>query len=96
MYITKHAQKRLRERLGLNKKSMQRMVERAYDKGKDTEQFQGGMRQYLNNIEKSHKQLHGSKAFIKVYGDFIFLFVNENLITVFHEKHPTHKKRSRK
>ena len=88
MIITRHAQKRLHERLGLQKKSMQRIVNKAYYTGKRLEDFNGGVYQYLYNIEHSNKQLHGDNSTIRVYGDFIYLFAGKYLITVFQLRQP--------
>ena len=88
MTITKHAKKRLRERLGLQKKSMQRIVNKAYYHGKKLEDFNGGVYQYLYNIDRSHKQLHGNNSTIRVYGNFIYLFAGNYLITVFQLRQP--------
>ena len=93
MIITKHAEQRMRERLGLNKKSMQRMVQKVYNNGKRVDDFKGGMYKYLFNIEKSHKSLHGEDSSIRMYGDFIYLFTGQSLITVFRAKKQKHKKK---
>lgn len=42
--ITKHAEQRLKERMGLNKKALQRAAETAYDKGVKHQETTGNLK----------------------------------------------------
>lgn len=77
--VTKHAEVRLIERLGLNKKAVKRATERAFLKGKSFVIFNGSLRRYLDKLYLTHKKADN----IKVFGNFIYLFRGTLLITVF-------------
>lgn len=83
--ITEHAEERLKERLGYTKKSMQRMVQKAYTEGichKDLKY--GNLSKYISNQILKHPA-KGSQ--IRLFGEFVYVFVKEEdeirLITIF-------------
>lgn len=76
--ITKHAEQRLSERNGLNKKSNQRIVERVLLNGISHNQTKGRLNKWVNSLWFYNKQANN----IKLYGDKAYIFVNEKLITV--------------
>lgn len=76
--ITKHAEQRLKERVGLNKKALQRAAETAYDKGIKHQETTGNLNKwvtslYFNNCTANNIRLHNGKAWI---------FAGQKLITV--------------
>lgn len=76
--LTKHGQERLRKRLGLNKKAMERSFQSALEKGKRTSEFKGRFRKYLDAISQEYRTTP------VIYGQNIYIVNKENvLITVF-------------
>jgi len=78
MVITKHAESRIRERLGLKKKAVPRMVATALSKGKSHADHTGGAKRYLNGLFLAHKTANN----LRVYGNFVYVFIGDKLITV--------------
>ena len=77
MEITQHAYDRARERLGLNKKSFKKMVERALISGRKVNTFKGTIKKYLDKLSITYKTSP------VVYGEYILFFVGEKLITTY-------------
>lgn len=76
---TIHSKERLRERSGLNKKSIDRMVEIAYNKGYSHSQTKGRLKKWVDGLFFYDM----SATNIKLYGDKAYLFKkNGTLITV--------------
>ena len=76
--ITKHGSKRVRERLGVNKKSVARTAERALNEGLDHNDLTGVLRKYVDRVYLKEKKANN----IKVYGDKLYVFKDNILITV--------------
>ena len=79
MKVSKHAEDRLRERNGLNKKSCQRIAEKAYNDGIEHNQTKGHLFKWVSNLYLKGMR-KGSE--IKLYGDKAFIFCDDILITV--------------
>ena len=82
--ISNHAFDRMHERLGLNKKAIIRMVEKAYELGLTHSQASGNLYKY---ISQQHNLYRHKGSCIKIYGENVFIFnqqVNKIiLVTVF-------------
>ena len=76
--LTNHAKKRLKERSGLNKRSMYRIAERAYNNGIGYEDTKGEVHRWLKTKCGINRKLNN----VRIYGDKLFLFRGECLITV--------------
>ena len=76
--ITHHAGIRLKQRLGLTKKSHARMAERALLSGCPKKDTKARLRRYLDKLS-DHP---GPGEVFRVYGEFIWLFNADTLITV--------------
>lgn len=76
--ITKHAEKRIKQRLGLGKKAVLRLAERALTQGKTHAEFTGGMKRFLDKVYLSHKTANN----LRVLNYYVFIFCNDTLITV--------------
>lgn len=78
VYITHHAFERIKERCGLNKKAAYHIVQKAYDNGTDISEIKGYLlpwaKKKLQRFEKGERAL--------VYGDFVYTFKYDTLITV--------------
>lgn len=80
LYVTKHAEKRLVERCGLNKKSMLRMAEKVFDNGKKINETKGALNRWL--VEKYNNNEGADN--IRLYGDNAWIFSGNYLLTVLH------------
>lgn len=76
--VTDHAEIRMKERLGLRKKAIQRMAQRAFESGFRRRDTKGRLKRYLD----ASYSLHGKGNQVRVYGDFIYIFHSWTLITV--------------
>jgi len=76
--VTKHAEERLIERCGLNKKSVQRMSDKAFNDGIRHGQTKGNLKKWVDGLYFTNKTANN----IRLYGDKAFIFMNERLITV--------------
>lgn len=76
--ITKHGEKRIRERSGINKKAVERIVQKAYDVGFTREDTTGQLKKWIDRIYE--KNLPANR--VRIYGDNMYLFANEYLITM--------------
>lgn len=80
VHVTKHATKRGRERLGLQKQSVERNAERAYSCGLQHRETTGSLRRYLDSVYLKYKTANA----IRIYGDHVYIFNGKKLITVFY------------
>ncbi|MHA6346428.1 hypothetical protein [Roseivivax sp. CAU 1761] len=85
-WISDHAVKRIRQRLGLPKRAAQREAERALE-GAHVRHFTGSFRRYLDYL----RHLHGVGAHYRITRSAIFAFKYGNLATVFPVP-PKHRK----
>jgi len=77
-YVTTHAGKRIRERVGVNKKSIQTVSDRALNKGLEHKELTGKLKRYIDKLYFRSKTANN----IKVYAEKIYLFRDKTLITV--------------
>jgi len=77
--ITDHAFDRAKERLSMSRSGFIRIAEIAYEDGIVQKEVAGSLRRYLNKLYLSHKQAGN----IRLYGENVFLFGGNVLITVF-------------
>jgi len=78
MNITDHAYKRIKERCGLPKKAVERNAMLALEKGLTHQESTGSLRRYFDYLFLSHKK----GANIRLYGNHVYIFTTENLVTV--------------
>ena len=79
MYVTKHGNKRSRERIGIPKKAVDRNAKNALENGLTHGQTRGGLKRYLDFL---YFHGNGEANNMRVYGDHVYLFHDEILITV--------------
>lgn len=70
---------RMRERCGLNKKAIERMANKAYIYGKEHRQTKGKLNKWITSVY--FNSTTGSE--FRIYGDFLYIFNNDILVTVF-------------
>lgn len=80
VYISDHAEKRLKERNNWNRKTALRMVKKVYDTGKRSSELTGYIKKSIKSLEKREPKL-----FI-AYGEDVYIFDNNILVTVFPAK----------
>ena len=75
--ITEHAYDRAIERYSLNRKSFTRLAQKAFEKGKKQSDLKGKFKRYVNYLAKEYKSTP------IVFGEFLFFFKGEVLITTY-------------
>jgi len=76
--VTKHAEKRIRQRLGINKKSTEKAAEKALQFGITHSEAKGKLSKHLDGIFRlSHNPNN-----MRVYNHAVYLFRDTRLITV--------------
>lgn len=76
--VSKHAETRLRERCGINRKSAQRIAEKAFNDGTQHSQTKGNLKKWVTSLYFNNKAANN----IRLYGDKAYIFGGETLITV--------------
>lgn len=76
--VSKHAEIRLRERCGINRKSAQRIAEKAFNDGIQHSQTKGNLKKWVTNLYFHNKSANN----IRLYGDKAYIFSGAVLITV--------------
>jgi hypothetical protein len=77
--ITDHAYLRAKERLSLNKKSIDRLAKVAYVKGIKQSDTKGQLKKYVDKLYFEYKTANN----IRIYGEVIFLFSKNTLVTLY-------------
>lgn len=76
--LTKHSKTRLKERCGLNKDSLERIVEKAYISGITHSETKGNLNKWITSLYFQNCTANN----IRLYGDKAYLFTGNKLITV--------------
>lgn len=76
--ITRHAEKRLAERSGLNKSAMQRMCNRAFYNGIKHSDTKGRLNKWVTSLYFRNPKANN----LRLYGDKVFIFSDKILVTV--------------
>jgi hypothetical protein len=86
-HITRHARRRGKERLGLPLRALERLVPKVLQDGRTRSDYRRGrVQRYLDGL--ANDPLHHGKADnIRIYGEHVFLFNADTLITVLHVPH---------
>ena len=79
VYVTDHAAKRSKERLGLPKGVTSKNAERALHRGIKHGDTSGSLRRYLDGLYLKRETANN----IRIYCNNVYIFHNEMLITVF-------------
>lgn len=77
--VTKHAEKRIRKRLGVPRSAVDKIVELAWNIGLKHSDIKGSLKRYLDSVYFKECSVNN----IRVYRDFLFLFSSNRLVTVF-------------
>lgn len=77
--VTMHGKRRIHERCGVGSKAANRLAGIAFDKGINPSETVGQLNGYLNSLYLYNGQANN----IRLYGDKIYIFCNDVLVTVF-------------
>jgi len=77
--ITNHAYERARERCSLKEKSLNALATKAYEHGLHHKDTSGQLHKYITKLYLTHRNANQ----IRVYGEYVYIFNNQILITVF-------------
>lgn len=78
MGITKHADTRLKERCGFNKKAREKMAKRAFDEGIAHNETKGRLNKWVTSLYFKNQNANN----IRLYGDKAYIFCDQTLVTV--------------
>ncbi len=78
MKVTKHANKRIRERCGINRKSCERVAKLALERGVPHNRTKGRLNKWVTKVYFKNEKANN----IRIYGDKAYIFSDETLITV--------------
>jgi len=78
-YVTRHAEKRTRKRIGLPKRVTGKNADKALRDGVRHRDVNGSLRRYVDALY--FRNTAGNN--IRIYNDFVYIFHNQTLITVF-------------
>ena len=81
--VSKHASRRLKERCGLNKKSVQRMADIAFTNGMKQEDATGQLNRWMASLYCANMDENN----IRIYGNYVYIFCGITLVTVLHVPH---------
>ena len=76
--VSNHAEKRIRERVGLKKKCVDKNAEKALEKGLKHSDVRGRLKKYMDKIYLSGRNVNNAR----IYHHFVYLFHDNLLITV--------------
>ena len=76
--VTDHAQKRIRERVGLPKRAVEKNAERALKKGIKHSQLSGRVKKFVDALYFKYQTANN----IRIYENSVYLFAGGILITV--------------
>jgi hypothetical protein len=79
MQVSKHAEKRIRKRLGIPRKAIAKFIDEAETRGTPLNQFKGRVKKFYDAISIRHSA--GNKTFS--YRDYLFIMQDDILITVY-------------
>ena len=77
--ITKHAFSRAKERLAFKKKTLKRIAEKAFSGGLKHSETNGRLNRYVSSLFLEKREANN----VRIYGEVVFLFSQNTLITVY-------------
>jgi len=81
--ITAHAQERAKKRVGLNAHALERVATKALNNGVTHGETSGRLNRYLTKLYLTHEKGNNNR----IYGEHIFIFQGNILITVLQLPH---------
>lgn len=81
--LTRHGGRRLRERSGLPKRSIQRLANEALERGCTHRDFSGNFKRYIDGVYLAEKRANN----IRIFNEHLFLFAGSALVTAWRLPH---------
>jgi hypothetical protein len=81
--VTNHGKSRIKERCGIKAKGVDRLAKIAFDKGLTHAETSGELNRYITSLYFYNKQANN----IRLYGDKVYIFCEEVLVTVLDTPH---------
>jgi hypothetical protein len=78
MYTTAHGKDRIRDRVGVPLKSVDRVAQTAFDRGVTHAETAGSLNRYLSGIYLNKHRGNN----LRIWGEKVYIFENDALITV--------------
>ena len=78
MIVTRHADKRTRQRVGVNRSAVQKLAKKALAEGYTRYDFSGSLRRYLDALYHYNPNANN----IRVWSEKVWIFDDHTLITV--------------
>lgn len=78
MKISNHAKQRMKERCGFNRKSQERMAEKAFNEGISHKQTKGRLNKWVTGLFFKNTKANN----IRLLGNYAYIFAGEILVTV--------------
>lgn len=78
MRVTRHADKRMRKRVGVNRSAVEKISRKAMTDGYTRYDFSGSLRRYLDYLYHYNEEANN----IRVYAEKVWIFSGNILITV--------------
>lgn len=78
MSVSKHAEDRLKERCGFNKKTSERMAQKAYEEGITHAETKGRLNKWVTGLYFRNETANN----IRLYGDKAYIFCDKTLVTI--------------
>jgi chromatin remodeling complex protein RSC6 len=76
--VTNHGRRRIKERCGIKAKGTGRLAKIAFSKGLSRSDVSGSLYKYIDYLYHYNEQANN----IRLYGDKVYIFCNEVLVTV--------------
>jgi hypothetical protein len=77
--VTHHGKRRIRERCGIKSKGADRLARIAFEKGLTRSDVSGSLARYMDFLYHYNCEANN----VRIYGDKIYIFCNEVLVTVY-------------
>lgn len=77
VHVTEHGELRVRKRMGLPRKAVEKMAQTALEIGSRHGHFSGSFRRYLDGVYLYQRTANN----LRVYAGYVFLFDDADLIT---------------
>lgn len=81
--VTKHGENRMRKRVGIPKKNVNKWVNDAYDHGLRHAECKGRLRKYFEYLARDPTFGYNPATSIRMYANYVWIFSNSKLVTVF-------------
>ena len=66
--VSRHAERRLRERLGINRRAAKRLAEKAFYEGVRHKDTCGRLKKWMSGLYKKNRKANN----MRIYGDFLY------------------------